>query len=940
MNSFNSNFTSANKPESWYDKSLEQIERHFKTNRGKGLSDEDAAKVRRQIGGNHVYKTPSATLSFKKLIPADYASLLLVAAVLAAMVFDIPVAGGVLLSLVAVNYLTAVFTYIKAQKVLCGMTEYSLPTAKVIRDGRLTLVDMRALVPGDVIFLSAGDIVPADCRIFAADNLYINEGTLTGIPSSVLKNANFTYFAPGLPYEKQLSMAFATTIVTSGNGRAIVTATGENTVAVHLGKTTEIVTHENLKILSTLKKYCSGWSLSMLAMIFIITIITLLFRPEQGAFHVFFTGISLAAAAMSELYTVFGYTIIGCGIFSAMNRKNDVNVGALIKNAEKLEQLKDLTTLIVPKDGILTEAHANAEKIYVSRRLYEATDVDRVDRLRPAVIAGVVSTGIYGAGLAALSGSSRKITPEEQAIVELAETLGLYNANIDRSYPIIGHVPAGGASKFETTLTLDANHRYMAVCRGDAEAILSNCEYYTENGNIHRMTTKDRIEFLGAAQSLIKSSYRVLAVATGVTDFNNLDSRIGAIQADLTFEGLIALREPLCKGAAQLISRCKAAGIRIIMTTDRYSESDKYLAMSVGIVQDGKGILTGAGYDAMSEDLLRTNLPLYNMYAGVEPAKLANIVSLLRKDGERVGLLAGGINGALLLKKADVGFTAAVTISPKAKKSGIDIKSRQTPAFSRIAGGSLFESEALKFISDVVISDADNHGKGGFSAIVSAIEYARTIYRNLLRMVRYLTTIELTRIFIVIGSLFLGFNALTPIQLAVSGLALDFTAILASAFAKPSHNALFLDDNAEKALQKPLTLFVRSLLFSLFGAVSLLAIRPVAALFGTPMSDDVFGSTVFLALLLCQLVTFAELAADRSLFLPGFRPCASYGILFLGAVCFIAACLIFPTFGAIFDVSSVGMAGWIGIAACTLLTFAVNEVFKLVTSHATKTWGV
>lgn len=920
--------------EAWYQKSLEDIESHFSTDRGKGLTKNAVVKARREHGANNVYTT-SRSLVLKKLIPTDYTALILIAALLAASVFDVPLATGAIVTMLIINYAAALFTYFKAQKVLDGMSEYSLPTAKVMRDGKLVLVDMRSLVPGDVIFLSAGDIVPADCRLIEADGLLINEATLTGVQSSSAKDAAFSHFTPSLSLELQKNMAFATTIVTAGNGRGIVVATGKNTAAKLNDKVKLLATHENLSILKTLKKYCSVWSLAMLALVFVITIINLFVGRQNGVFEVFLTGSSLAVAAMSELYVAFGYIIVGCGIFSAMKRRKEVNVGALIKNAEKLEALKGLTTLIVPKDGVITSAHSVVDKIYVSRKLYTANDVDRVDKLRATVLAGVISTGIYGAGLASLSSSSRKITSEEEAIINLAQSLSLYNSQIDRSYPIVDHVGIGEASKFETTLTVESDTRFMAVCRGEAEAILASCEYYTENGRIYKMTTEDRLEFLGVASSLTKSSYRVVALASGVTGYNNLQ-RIGAIQSDLTLEGFLAIREPLQTGIAQTISKLKGAGIRVIMTTDRYTESDKYLAMSIGVIESEKDILTGADAETMRRDMLRTNLPLYGLYAGVPSGQLARIVKMMREDGERVGLLAGGINGALLLKRADVGFAQSVTISPRAKRSGIDIRTRQTPAYSRIAGSSTYESEALKFISDVVISDADDKGNGGFSAIVSALEYSRAIYKNLIRMVRYLTTSQFARVFITLGAMFAGLKALTPIQLIFGGLIVDLAAILASAFAKPAYNCLYQKDNAEQMLDKPLMMNVSALLFAILQSVAVLLIHPILAAIGMPISAAEFSSAAFIAFCICQLITFIELEGERSIFLPGFRMSFSYVLFALGMVVFIALALLIPSLGALLDIVPLTLPATVAVAIASLITLGVNEIYKLISATSKK----
>ncbi len=919
--------------EVWYDKTVEQAELRFKTDRGRGLAHDAIPKARREFGSNTVYGTSGSDI--KKLIPTDFTALLLLAAVFTAMIFDVPIASGAIVGMMILNYAAALFTYFKAQKVLSSMTAYSLPTAKVLRGGKPSLVDMRALVPGDVIFLSAGDIVPADCRLFMTDGLMINEGTLTGVQSSVSKDSGFTNFSHSLPIDRHANVAFATTIVTAGHGRGIVVGTGKNTVACQLDKAPAPATHENLKILGTLKKYCSVWSLAMLALVFAITLINLFVPGKNGIFNVFLTGISLAAAAMSEFYVAFGYIIVGCGIFGAMKRRRDVNVGALIKNPEKLEVLKELTTLIVPKDGIITSADCVVDKIYTSRTLYSASDVDRVDKLRATILSGVISTGIYGPGLSSLNSSSRRITPEEEAIISAADALSLYNSDIDRMHPILEHMPSGGASKFETTLTVDSDKRYLAVCRGDAQSILDACEYYTENGGIYRMTTEDRLEFLGAAQSLTKSSYRVAAVATGQTGYNNL-RRIGSIQSDLTFEGFIAIREPLQPGIAQTIARCKAAGIHVIMTTDKYAENDKYLAIAVGIIENERGILTGVTADSMHRDLLRTNLPLYSMYAGISTAQMSDIVKMMRADGERVGLLSGGINGALLLKRADVGFTRSITISPKAKRTGIDLSTRRSGAYSSIVGANTYETEALKFISDVVVSDAHKSEDGGFAAVVSALEYSRTVYLNLLRMVRYLTTIQLSRIFIVLGAMILGTSALTPIQLIFSGLVMDLAAILASAFAKPPHNVLAIRERADKTLEKPLFMNIRAMLFALLQAISVLAMHPLLNLLGFEISAAEATSAAFVAFCATQLVTFAELASEKSIFSSGIRISVSYLMFMLGVVGFTAAALIFPGVGATLGVVPLSIPSAIACAAAAALTLALNEIYKRISRQERK----
>lgn len=916
-----------NEKNTWYDKSLDQIEKRFETDRNEGLQPENIKRIRRKYGANNIYTSSEAQNN--KPLPNDYSVILLIAAVIVAMIFEVPIAAGAIITMIIINYVSAYLTSLKAQKVLSGMTEYSLPTAKVMRDGRLMLLDMRALVPGDLIYLSAGDIVPADCRLCASDGLFVNEGTLTGIQNSVEKRADFEHYAPSLPIDLQKNTVFASTIVTAGNGRAIVVTTGKNVVASRLGKIKPITTHENLKILSKLKKYCSVWSLSMLLLVFIITVVKLFAAKGSDIFDVFLTGISLSAAAMSELYIAFGYIIVGCGIFSAMKRRRDVNVGAIIKNAEKLEELKNLNTIIVPKDGIITSSNCTVEKIYASGKLYSADDIERVDKLRSVVLSGVISTGIYGIGLTSLSQNSRKINSEEEAIINIAQSLSLYNSTIERSYPIIEHIGAGGASKFETTLTRDSDKQYMAVCRGEAESILNSCQYYAKGGRVFSLNSQKRIELLSIAASLTKSSYKVVALATGVTGYNNL-ARIGSIQSDLTFEGFMAIKEPIQKGLAETISRCKNAGIHVIMTTDKYSENDKYLAMSVGIIDNEKQILTANRADEMSNELLRTNLNLYNMYVGIKNKKLSQIVKMMRDNGERVGLLTGGMNGAILLKQANVGFAQSTTISPRAKRMGIDIRSRGTPAYSKVLGRDSFDSEALKFISDVVVSDTDDKGNGGFSAVISTLEYSRTIYKNLIRMVKYLTTSQLSRIFIILGSLFLGTTVLNPAQIVFSGLIVDLAAILSAAFAKPPHNSLLLKDNAEQNLKNPLSMNIRALLFAMFEALTILLPYPLLLLMNFNISSAEFSTLAFVAFLLNRLVSFTSLSTEKSLFESGTRICTSFVAFIIGVIIFIISMFSINSIGAVFGITRLSLASITTIIISVILTFAINEIYKII----------
>jgi len=267
-------------------------------------------------------------------------------------------------------------------------------------------------------------------------------------------------------------------------------------------------------------------------------------------------------------------------------------------------------------------------------------------------------------------------------------------------------------------------------------------------------------------------------------------------------------------------------------------------------------------------------------------------------------------------------------------KFGIKINNTEISLLTLVS--TTFDSEALKFISDVIISDTTDRGKGGFSAMVSALEYSRTIYKNLLRMVNYLTTSQLSRIFIILGALILGFTALTPIQLLVSGLAIDLAAIIASAFSKPPFSSLSLRDNAEEALKKPFAMNMRSTLFALFEAMMILSVYPVYTRIGIPFTPEQYISTAFIAFVVCRFVTFIELATERGVFKSGMRMGISFILFLLFAAGFVASCMLIPPFGKLFGVVSITAELAIAVVFIGLATFTVHEIYKLLSKEKYK----
>lgn len=719
----------------WYDQTIEQTEQKLKTNIKKGLSQKVAFKRLKKFGSNIIFPIPKGSFySYIKHIVTDFTSILLIITAIIAAVFEQSISAAVMIGILILNYSIAIFSYVKAQRILEGMGHFALPLAKVIRDGRLFLVTQEQLAAGDIIYISAGDIIPCDARLIESEDLRILETNLTSEQKAAEKNAEFIDFRDLAP-SQQKNMVFASTIVTVGIGKAIVCAVGEDTLVRKMDKSEAIVTHESLNVINILRKYCAVWSLCMIALIFVLTVTDLFFGIEsRGLFNIFFTGLSLAVASMSEFYMAFGYIVIACGIFNAMKRYKDINSGAMIKNTSKLAKLKDITCLIIPKEGAFSIKNMRIERIFANNSVYTANDQFFIRNCGQAIRYAVISTGIYGATkLIENNLTSENIyTPEEDAIINIAEKTGFYNIKLEEEFPIVEHVPSSDESLFETTLVKTETSN-LVVARGEINKILDNCKYYHDRHKILPMTAEKLNEFKIAASLTAKEAFRIVGVASKSTIQESLKN-LKACQTDLIFEGYLAIREPMLKGAAKTIAKCQAAGIKVIMLCEDISENNKFLAETLGVAHDYTDFLNTYEMANMKDGLFRANIPIYRVYEGLTTAQKRLLIQYLQADGDTVGYLARDLDEISLMKECDVSFAQSTTISTKSKHRTVDLTGREIPMNVKNSKHSSKNGcEAIKFISDVIISDVDKRGNGGFNAIAESIACAKVIYINIIR---------------------------------------------------------------------------------------------------------------------------------------------------------------------------------------------------------------
>ncbi|NLE13974.1 MAG: cation-transporting P-type ATPase [Clostridiales bacterium] len=921
----------------WYDKSIEKVAAYLGTNLTTGLTRETALARMAKSGGNVIYPIPRGT---KKLyirhILTDFTSILLVVTAAISAVLDKSVTALVMIGLVAINTLFMVITYIRAQRVLEDMGQYALPTAKVMRGGRLYLVRAEQLAEGDVIYLTAGDIVPCDARLVESDRLAALETTLTGVPHAVKKDAEFIDYRD-LPPSKQANMVFASTVLTSGIGKAVVCAVGGDTLVCKMGKNAPLVSHDRIGVISALHRFCSIWSLVMIGLIFLLTVLDVIIgKSGGGLFGSFITGLALAVSSMSEFFTAFGYIVIATGIFTAMERHRDLNRGAIIKNASKLPALRDINCIIVPKEGVFGTRDLTLTSVFVNDMTHTAGERKFADNVRRIMRYAIISTGLYSSEKLISNNLNYEnlYTPEEEAIIRAAEKYRLYNVNLEKEYPLLDHESVSEDNRFETSLFFDGG-KFCVAMRGELEEVLTCCDYYRYNGRSYPITPTRMAEIRVAAAIAAKEGCRVIAVASGETEYNNL-ARLGRIQSALTLEGFMAIREPLLPGAVKSISRLKAAGIKVIMTCADASENNAYLAAILGIAESRDQIITSREMDAVKPGLMRANIGNYTVFEGLTVSQKRFLLRSLREEGAVTGLLARELNELILLRECDVGFAQAMTLSVKAGREGVELADHRIPVFSRSAhrpsrGG----CEAVKFLADVCIPEADSKGYGGFNAIVTAIASARVIFLNLRRVLSYLITSQCVRLFTVLTGVFSGIKFLSAAQLLFCGLFLDFAAAIVIAFERPDTDVFRQRGGMQvRELEKnPVIYYLPCVITAFLWALVICLQMPLTYLFDIyPGRTELLAAT-FIGMILGQIILLCESRKDKSMFIPSVRINRVFMFVLTCAAAFTVCCLALPDFGRLFDVVSLRAEAWVPALVPPALLMAGIELVKHLRSH-------
>ena len=746
----------------WHINEIPQILTELDSSSEKGLTSVQVTERIAQYGHNELIerggRKPLQILW--EQLTATMVLILIAAAVAAGLLGDTKNTISILAIVALYAFLGFIQEY-RAEKAIAALKKMSVPSVRVLRDGKLQELSARELVPGDIIQLETGNVIPADLRLLEAVNLRIQEAALTG-ESEAIEKHTASLSGEDLPLGDRRNMAYMGTIVTQGRGLALVIATGMQT---ELGKIADLIQHvkqENTPLqrrLDALGKNLALVGVGIAVLIFVLGIL----RGDELR-HMLLTAVSVAVAIVPEgLPAVVTITL-------ALGAQRMLQRDALIRKLPAVETLGSVTVICSDKTGTLTENKMTVEVLDVTDHALDLTEeVERDGSLRTT--RGLGAPAQSSLSLAAIGGAlcndSKLIDtgddryhtlgdPTEGALVVAAAKMGYWKSSLDASFPRAAELPFDSERKRMTTVHhlgqydptvlsgLEVgDHRYIAFTKGGVDGLLDIASHIWVEGKAQSLDAGWRSKIEASNERLAKKGMRVLGIA-----FRIMDTIPEIIQTDLeqnlTLVGLFGMIDPPRAEVKDAIAVCRAAGIRPVMITGDHPLTAIEIARQLGIVSSapaavpgGKDAassikaLTGVEIENLTFEELKKVVDEVNVFARVAPEHKLKIVQALQENGHIVSMTGDGVNDAPALRKADIGVAMGVT--------GTDVS---------------------KEASDLVLLD-DN-----FATIVASVREGRTIYDNIRKFVRFSVAGNIGKVLVMLLAPFLGKPLpLLPLQL-------------------------------------------------------------------------------------------------------------------------------------------------------------------------------
>jgi Ca2+-transporting ATPase len=909
-------------PTNWYQLNAAEVIKRLNTEPTQGLTTTEAQRRLEQYGPNELVEKGGRTRW--QILAEQFTNVLTVILIIAALVsifLGDYLEAVVILAIVVLNGILGYTQEYRAEQSMAALKRMSVPTVRVRRDGKVQEVSARSLVPGDVVLLETGNIVPADGRVLVSLNLRAQEAALTGESEAVDKEADLV-FETEKPLGDRRNMVYSGTIINYGRGEMIVAATGMATELGHIADMLQSVVQELTPLQQRLDKL--GRILAVVAGLIVAVIFVLGILAGNPWDEMLLTAVSLAVAAIPEALTAVVTIALSLGAQRMLKRQ------ALIRKLPAVETLGSVSIICSDKTGTLTQNRMTVTAIDIANHhlnLAQRTDDSRFalapeetnEKLLPTLDLLLVSGALCND--AVLVKEEKHPTgyhvvgdPTEGALVLAAAEYGILKNELDPTFPRVAELPFDSTRKRMTTvhrtpqavgqipdslkplwqrrLPEPAMPPYLAFTKGAIDGLLGLTREVWVEGQLQPFDESWRSRVMAAHDRLAGNGMRVLGVAIRPLDSLPSPQEVQELEQNLILVGLFGMIDPPRPEVKEAVQKCKTAGIRPVMITGDHPLTARYIAQDIGI-SDNDLFITGQELDRLSETELRDKAAQVSVFARVSPEHKLKLIQVYQDQTLIVAMTGDGVNDAPALKKADIGVAMGIT--------GTDVS---------------------KEAAEMVLLD-DN-----FATIVAAVEEGRIVYDNIRRFIKYLLSCNTSEIAVMLIGPFLGLPIpLLPLQILWMNLVTDGLPALALGVEPAEANVMKRPpfSSQESIFGRGMASFI-----VVMGIImSLVAIG--IGVFAYYEGDPAWQTLLFTTLIFCQLALALEARAEEdSLFKIGlFTNKSMVGAVVLTV--FLQLLVIYiPFFQQIFATQPLSPRDIIISAAASLSIIIAVEIWKRI----------
>ena len=865
--------------EKLYGKDSQTILKVFKTTE-KGLSDNEVKKRKESFGNNALKEKKRKGIlkvffnQFKDLL----VGILIVAGIIS-IITDNVESTLVIFIVILLNAILGTVQYFKAEQSLEALKSLTAAKCKVIRDGIKQEILSKDIVPGDILFLEAGDLIAADGRIIENHSLQVNESSLTGESLAVEKNAE-VLSDDEIPLSDRKNMVFGGTLVTYGRAIAVVTSTGMNS---ELGKIANLMENTQAKetpLQKTLDKF-SGKLAIIIITICIIVFVLEIYRDESILNALMFA-VALAVAAIPEALSSIVTIVLALGT-EKMAKEN-----AIIKDLKAVEGLGAVSVICSDKTGTLTQNKMTVQKVYVDNKLIEGRELKKDNLAHRFLINNALlcndSVTVEGKEIG---------DPTEVALVNLGEELHLDELVIREKYQRISEIPFDSDRKLMSTVNI-VNNKQVLFTKGALDVLINKVNYVADSHGIRKLNDEERKEIISVNKQLSEQGLRILAFA--YKELQDKEEITKEDENDYVFTGLISMIDPPRVESKDAVHKCIMAGIKPVMITGDHKVTAAAIAREIGIMGKDDIAVEGLEIDKLNDEQLKEKVKNISVYARVSPEHKIRIVRAWQSSGEIVAMTGDGVNDAPALKQADIGVAMGIT-----------------------------GTEVSKDAASVILTD-DN-----FSTIVKAVENGRNIYNNIKNSIKFLLSGNLSAIIAVLYCAIINLPMpFAAVHLLFINLLTDSMPAIAIGMEKSNGNLLKEKPRGrnESILNKELLKIVafEGIIISIFTIISFYG--------GNPNLNPKAASTMaFSTLCLARLFHGFNCRGNQSIFKLGITTNIYSICAFLVGVLLLSTVLFIPPLKIVFNVVSLSGNQYLLLIFCAIMPTVIIQLLKIIVSY-------